>query len=265
MRWLKRIFVGLIVVVAMVAGVFAIYVWRSVPTDNAQYAVKAPLGETTITVDTDGIPTIEAQTERDLSFAVGFMHARDRLWQLEMNRRIGRGELAEILGPKALETDKFLRTLGVHRAAKAQFDGFTPEAKVLLQAYADGVNAYVRDAMGVRPPEFVILGVQPGLWEPVDTVAWGIMMAYDLGGNWGNELLRLQMAARMPVSRIDELMPPQPGDKLPPHSDYAALYKSIDAVPTTERKTASVDASIPLMFLSAGIEGIGSKIGRAHV
>ncbi len=259
MRWLKRIVLGLIAAVAIVAGVLAIYVWRSVPTDNAQYAIKAPLGETTITLDMAGIPTIEAKSERDLSFAVGFMHARDRLWQLEMNRRIGRGELAEILGPKALETDKFLRTLGVHRAAKAQLDGFPAEAKVLLQAYADGVNAYVRDAMTARPPEFVILGVQPGLWEPVDTVAWGIMMAYDLGGNWGNELLRLQMAARMPASRIDELMPPQRGDTLPKHGDYASLYKAIGVIPIAETKTASVDPSTDLTFLSAGIEGIGSN------
>ncbi len=292
----------------MVAGVAAVYVWRSVPTDNAHYVIKAPLGETTITLDAEGIPTIEAKSERDLSFAVGFMHARDRLWQLEMNRRIGRGELAEILGPKALETDKFLRTLGVHRAAKAQLDGFPSEAKALLQAYADGVNSYVRDAMTARPPEFVILGAQPGLWEPVDTVAWGIIMAYDLGGNWGNELLRLQMAARMPVSRIDELLPPQPGDKLPVHGDYAALYKGLGVLPeklavtpspvarervgvmavATESPSAEDEpistALTPeptgdkrvllsrsagegtkpkpvddLMFLSAGIEGIGSN------
>ena len=257
--WLRRISLGLIAVVAIVAVVLAIYVWRSVPTDNAQYAIKVPLGETTITLDAEGIPTIEAKSERDLSFAVGFMHARDRLWQLEMNRRIGRGELAEILGPKALETDKFLRTLGVHRAAKAQFDAFPAEAKVLLQAYADGVNTYVRDAMSARPPEFVILGIQPGLWEPVDTVAWAIIMAYDLGGNWSNELLRLQMAARMPVSRIDELLPPQPGDKLPAHGDYAALYTSMGVMPNAETRTVSVDPSTELTFLSASVEGIGSN------
>ena len=168
--WLRKIGVGLAAVLTIVAAGLALYAWQSVPADDAQYAIKAPLGETTITLDANGIPTIEAKSERDLSFAVGFMHARDRLWQLEMNRRIGRGELAEILGPKALETDKFLRTLGVHRAAKAQLDSFPAEAKALLQAHADGVNAYVRDAMTVRPPEFVILGVQPGLWEPGDTL-----------------------------------------------------------------------------------------------
>ncbi len=259
MCWLKRMSLGLVAVVALVAGAFAIYAWRSVPMDNAQYDVKVSLGETKIALDLDGIPAIEAKSERDLSFAVGFMHARDRLWQLEMNRRIGRGELAEILGPKALETDKFLRTLGVHRAAQAQFEGFPPEAKAFLRAYADGVNAYVRDAMTVRPPEFIMLGVQPGRWEPADTVAWGIIMAYDLGGNWSNELLRLQMAARMPVSRIDQLLPAQPGDSLPAHADYAELYKSLDALPSKEARAASGDSSLEQMFLSAGTEGIGSN------
>jgi len=255
LRWLKRILLavlGVLVLIALGAGVYA---WRSVPADSAQHTVDAKLGDTTITIDGDGIPTISAKSERDLAFAVGFMHARDRLWQLEMHRRIGRGELAEILGPKALDTDRFIRTLGVHRAAQAQLAGLPAPAREALQAYADGVNRYVRDAMTVRPPEFVILGVQPGTWEPADTVAWAIMMAYDLGGNWSNELLRLQMAARMPVSRIDELLPPQPGDALPAHGDYVALYKSLAVLPPRPVKTASADP----LFLAAGIEGIGSN------
>ncbi len=144
----------------------------------------------------------------------------------------------------------------MHRAARAQLERLPPEFRALLQAYADGVNSYVRDAMTVRPPEFVILGVQPGVWEPVDTVAWGAMMAYDLSGNWGNELLRLQLAARMPFSRIDELLPPQPGDKLPPHGDYATLYRSLDALKPSAIATAAADN---LLFLSAGTEGIGSN------
>jgi penicillin G amidase len=241
-HWVKRIFLGLLAVMAVVAGAVGIYVWRSLPADSAQYAVASKIGETTINIDRDGIPTIDAKSERDLAFAVGFMHARDRLWQLEMHRRIGRGELAEILGPKALDTDKFLRTLGIHRAARAQLANVPPEFQTVLQAYADGVNSYVTEAMTVRPPEFVILGVQPGTWEPVDTVAWGVMMAYDLSGNWGNELLRLQMTARMPVSRIDELLPPQPGGKLPAHADYGAMYKALGVLP--EKLAASSTPSL---------------------
>ena len=264
MRWLKRILLCLVGLVALIGGGVGIYAWRSVPTDNATYDLSAAagkFGDATIRIDSDGIPTVEAKSERDLSFAVGFMHARDRLWQLEMHRRIGRGELAEILGPKALDTDRFLRTLGVHRAARAQLERLPAETRDLLQAYADGVNSYVREAMAVRPPEFVVLGVQPGTWEPVDTLAWAIMMAYDLGGNWTNELLRLQMAAKMSVSRIDELLPAQPGDKLPPHADYAAMYKAMGLlkapVAVVERTEPTVaDATT---WLSAGIEGIGSN------
>lgn len=256
MRWLKRIVLGLIALITVVAIAVGIYAWRSLPANNAQFTVAAPLGETTITLDDNGIPTIDAKSERDLAFAVGFMHARDRLWQLEMHRRIARGELAEILGSKALDTDKFLRTLGVHRAARAQLERMPPEARALLQAYADGVNSYVLETMKVRPPEFVILGAQPSAWEPVDTVAWAVMMAYDLSGNWGNELLRLQLAARLPVSRIDELLPPQPGDALPPHGDYAALYKSFDALKPSTVATAATDN---LLFLSQGTEGVGSN------
>lgn len=244
----------------MVAVTAGVYVWRSVPVDTAQYALpNSALGETVISIDSDGIPTIEAKSEQDLAFAVGFMHARDRLWQLEMHRRISRGELAEILGPKALDTDKFLRTLGVHRAARAQLDGLPSNVRQLLQAYADGVNSYVRNAMPVRPPEFMILGTHPGTWEPADTVAWGIMMAYDLSGNWNNELLRLQLAAKMPVSRIDELLPPQPGDKLPPHGDYAALYRTLGILKTSTAPIAAAQTTDNLLFLSAGTEGIGSN------
>ncbi len=276
MRWLKRIVLGLIGVALLAVSAMAVYAWRSVPDNNAQYVVRQRIGETAIAIDSDGIPSIEAKSERDLAFAVGFMHARDRLWQLEMNRRVGRGELAEILGPKALDTDRFLRTLGVHRAARAQLERLPAATRDVLQAYADGVNSYVREAMAVRPPEFVILGVQPGPWEPADTLAWAIMMAYDLGGNWSNELLRLQLAARMPVARIDELLPAQPGDKLPPHADYGALYKTLGLLPSKPVAADTGEPSSPLLapacggggctasaqtaeWLAAGTEGIGSN------
>jgi penicillin G amidase len=237
-----------------------VYAWRSVPNDNMTHVVNAKIGETTITLDSNGIPTIDAKSERDLAFAVGFMHARDRLWQLEMHRRVGRGQLAEVLGPKALDTDKFLRTLGIHKSAAAQLAAFPDEDKALLQAYADGVNSYVRDSMSVRPPEFVILGVQPGQWEPVDTVAWTLMMAWDLGGNWGTELLRLQLAAKMPLSRINQIVAPQVGDALVKHSDYTQLYKTLDAYPTKTVSAVNADTTVAeLMYLSDGVEAIGSN------
>jgi penicillin G amidase len=257
MKIVKRIALVLIALIAVAVGAIAIYGFRSVPSDNANHRVTSAIENVNVSLDSVGIPTIEAKSERDLYFAVGFMHARDRLWQLEVNRRVGRGQLAEIFGPKALDTDKFLRTLGVHRAAKKQLDNLPKEIQGFLQAYADGVNSYVREAMSVRPPEFVILGVQPGVWEPVDSVAWSLMMAYDLSGNWGNELLRFQLASKLPKARIDELMPVQPGDKPLVVGDYVALYKSLGIAADTKQTAA-------LFPLAGGIEGIGSNNWVVH-
>jgi penicillin G amidase len=257
MKIVKSIVVALVGLIALLALGVAIYAYRSVPSNNAKHQVSMPLGNVSIALDDTGIPSIEAKSERDLYFAVGFMHARDRLWQLEINRRVGRGQLAEVLGPKALDTDKFLRALGVHRAAKQQLANLPKDIQDFLQAYADGVNSYVRDAMSVRPPEFVILGVQPGAWEAVDSVAWLNMMAYDLSGNWGNELLRFQLASKLSIERINELLPVQPGDKPLVTADYVAFYKSLGVAQETKQTAA-------LFPFAGGIEGIGSNNWVVH-
>ncbi len=257
MKWIRRI--ALLLGIPAIGGAVAlgIYIDRSIPSDRANHRLSVPLAEVGVTFDRVGIPLIEAKSERDLYFAIGFMHARDRLWQLEVNRRVGRGELAELFGAKALDTDKFLRTLGIHRAAKRQFENLPPETQLHLQRYADGVNAYVGEIMSVRPPEFVIVGVQPGRWEPVDSVAWMLMMAYDLSGNWGTELLRFQLASTLPVERIAELLPVQRGDRPLPTSDYVSLYKSLGV-------TAELRTSLLRLPQAGGIEGVGSNNWVVH-
>jgi penicillin G amidase len=256
-KTIKRVSIAALLLLLSAVAVVAIYIYRSVPDKNAAHHVAAPIEPINIALDATGIALIEAKSERDLYFAVGFMHARDRLWQLEVNRRVVRGELAEMFGAKALDTDKFLRTLGVRRAAEKQFDNLPKEIQAHLQAYADGVNAYVRDTMSVRPPEFVILGIQPGLWEPSDSVGWSLMMAYDLSGNWGNELLRFQLASKLSLDRINELLPVQPGDKPLVTMDYVALYRSL-GVAQSEAQTAQ------LFPLAGGMEGMGSNNWVVH-
>jgi penicillin G amidase len=246
---------GLLLLAAAI--IVAVYIYRSIPTKSAEHRVSATLDTVNVNLDEVGIPLIEAKSERDLYFAVGFMHARDRLWQLEVNRRVVRGELAEMFGAKALDTDKFLRTLGVKLAAKKQFENLPKDIQAHLQAYADGVNSYVRDTMSVRPPEFVILGIQPGIWEPADSVGWSLMMAYDLSGNWGNELLRLQLASKLPLARVNDLLPVQPGDKPLATMDYVALYQSL-GLAQNEKQTAA------LFPFAGGIEGMGSNNWVVH-
>jgi len=194
------------------AGAAGLYAWRASPASEGTLQLAGANGEIRILRDAHGIPTIRAGSVRDVMFGLGVAHAQDRLWQLETHRRIGAGRLAEAFGEGALETDRFLRALGVRRAAQAQWDATQGESREVLQAYAAGVNAVMRQALKARPPEFLILGLQPEEWTPVDSLAWAIMMAWDMGGNWNSELQRMRLALKFPVQRVDELMPPYPGE-----------------------------------------------------
>ncbi|HEX7438953.1 MAG TPA: penicillin acylase family protein, partial [Caldimonas sp.] len=190
-------------------------------------------------------------------FGLGYAHAQDRLWQLETHRRIGSGRLAEGFGAPALETDKFLRALGVKRAAAAQWAKTSPEARSAILAYTAGINAYLKDGMRARPVEFVLLGLEPEPWTPEDSLAWAIMMAWDLGGNWSTELLRMRLALKMPIARIDELIPPYPGEKPLPMADYVALFRDL-------RLDGKLGERALLAAPESGVEGVGSNNWVVH-
>ncbi|MCG3188244.1 MAG: Acyl-homoserine lactone acylase QuiP [Burkholderiaceae bacterium] len=259
MKWLRGAgwLAMALLLLAALAG--SVYTTRAMPTIDGRLDVAGLQQPVRIERDAQGIPTIKAQNQHDLWFALGFVHAQDRLWQLETHRRIGAGRLAEAFGPAALSSDKFLRALGVRRAAAAQWAHVKPEARAVLQAYADGINAVI-GTLRARPPEMVILGVRPQPWEPADSLAWAIMMAYDLGGNWNNELLRLRLSLRLPVQRINELLPPYPGEKPLPSADYAALYRALKLDSATA--TASLDRTLERLMAAAppsGVEGVGSN------
>ena len=203
--------------------------------------------------DAEAVAHIFARSPADAYFAQGFTHAQDRLWQLEMHRRIASGRLAEVLGPNALDTDRFLRTLGVRANAEKIHANLTPDTKVLLQAYADGINAFLRQRRGPLPPEFVITGTpSPELWQPVDSIAWQTMMAWDLGGNWSQELMRMRLAQRLTLAQINEILPPYPGDKVLATRDYTALYRPLAG---TVAQLAAVAAIAP----PSQVEGMGSN------
>jgi len=211
MRLLVRIVVLSAALAALAAAGMVLHLRRSLPVLEGEIAVPGLSGRLEILRDPYGIPHIFAASVEDAQLALGFVHAQDRLWQMEMNRRIGSGRLAEILGPRALEADRFLRTLGVRRAAEANLRRYDKETLALLQAYAAGVNAFL-DSNPVLPPEFWLLRASPEPWTPADTVVWTKMMAWDLGGNWRNELLRLRMSQTLPRPRVEEFFPPYPGE-----------------------------------------------------
>jgi penicillin amidase len=126
----------------------------------------------------------------------------------------------------------------------------------VLQAYAHGVNAVLRDGLRVRPSEFVLLGSRPEPWDPIDSLGWAIMMAWDLSGNWTTELLRMRLALRMPVSRVDQMLPTYPGESPAALADYAALYRQLGL--GAQGSTASW-LDLPAGAPASGIEGVGSN------
>lgn len=252
MLLLRRLAICLLLLVVAVAAAAWWYARQALPQTEGSIGLAGLKTEIRIERDAIGIPTIKAASLEDALFGLGFVHAQDRLWQLETHRRIGSGRLAEAFGEGALDNDKFLRALGVKRAAAAQWAQASPRTRQVLTAYAAGINAYLQQAMKARPPEFVMLGLQPEAWTPEDSLAWIIMMAWDMGSNWSSELLRMRLALRLPVARINELLPPYPGDKPLVTADYAALYR-----------TLNVDARLGRQALAAapdnGVEGIGSN------
>lgn len=130
--------------------------------------------------DSMGIPQAFATTQRDALFAQGYLHATHRLWQMEMFRRVARGRLSELFGEATLETDRFLRTLGMDRAAEAGADLLEPGARALLEGYVAGVNAAISGWEGLLPPEFLLLGARPEPYTLTDLLALEKIMAWDL-------------------------------------------------------------------------------------
>ena len=234
--------------IAAVAGIFAalvlagfyLFLRQSLPQTQGNIRLAGLSSPAEVLRDRYGIPHIFAGSLADASFTLGFVHAQDRLWQMEMNRRIASGRLAEVVGPAALETDRFLRTLGVRRAAEANLRTLDAETRALLEAYAAGVNAFLA-ADPVLPVEFWLTGVRPEPWMPADSIAWVKMMAWDLGGNWRSELLRMRLARTLPLARIHEFLPPYPGDPVPVIAELKELYSSMerDAVRLAENRGQS--------------------------
>ena len=213
---IRRLLIVLLALVGVLAliliGAF-LYVRSGTRTQTAGDLQLAGL-QAPVTVHRDeyGIPQIYAENAHDLFFAQGYIHAQDRLFQMDFQRRVGTGTLSEVLGDSTLKTDKFLRTLGTARAAAHDLTLMDADTLALLSAYADGVNAFINANKDHLPVEFRILGYKPAPWEPLHSVVWGEMMAWNLGGNWENELMNAQLIEKMGAEKAAELMPLYPAE-----------------------------------------------------
>lgn len=160
-----------------------------------------------ILYDSAGIPHIAAATPEDAYFALGFAHAGDRLFQMDLMRRSGAGRLSEIVGPATVGLDSTMRTLGIYALAEETYRRLPADAQRFTEAYAAGVNAFLTTHPGALPPEFIALGYRPEPWRPADCFVWARLMALRLAGNWRTEALRAALAGRLSAAQIDDLWP----------------------------------------------------------
>ncbi|GET41105.1 putative penicillin amidase [Microseira wollei NIES-4236] len=200
-----------------ITGGFAIYtVRRSWPQETGTIKLSGLKDKVEVFRDKWGVPHIYASNQHDLFMAQGYIHAQDRFWQMDFWRHIGSGRLAEMAGYSQVDTDKFLRTLGWARVAQQEFAKSDPNTKAILQAYADGVNAYLRDRQGDSISlEYTVLkqlnpNYQPKPWQPLHTLTWVKAMAWDLSTSLDSEIENAILSKTLTPSQINELFPPYP-------------------------------------------------------
>ena len=207
-RIAKWTVLGLLAAVVIVGGYTWFRVRAALPQAGGTIRVAGPSAAIEVIRDGWGIPHVRASSEHDAAFGLGYVHAQDRLWQMEFQRRLAAGRLSEILGPAALETDRLFRTLGVRRAAVAATGLLPPEARAYLDAYVRGVNAFLTTHSGRGlPVEYAILQVTPEPYTAEDAVAWSKVMALSLSTNYRDEMLRSRIAGKVGLDGARALMP----------------------------------------------------------
>jgi len=206
-RWWAR-FAGVMAGLAVgLAILVSALVWRVLPPTNSTLALPGLSAPVQIIFDQNGIPFIRAASPVDAAEALGYVHARDRMFQMDLMRRAAGGSLAQLFGAAALDNDEEMRRLGMRRSAEADVTDLSPGARAELQAYANGVNAWISQRGRFAAPEFILLG-RPAPWTIPDSLLWGKMMGLWLSGNWRLELERLALSAQQPRNKIDALWPP---------------------------------------------------------
>jgi penicillin G amidase len=238
---------GLCLFIALVLGGGFLWLRSSLPETDGTLILTGLQAPVTISRDRDGIPHIRAETDNDAYFALGFVHAQDRLWQMEATRRVGQGRLAEIVGKVGLPSDRFSRVLGYEQLAKTALAQLSPDARAAVDAYTAGINAWLQSHSGALPPEFLALRFTPEPWRAEDCLLWGKLMATRLS-NWPMLSLRLRLATSLGPDELTDLFPPYPGNA-PITVDDAELkpgQKRASLDDSDTRITAHYAAPLPL-------------------
>jgi penicillin amidase len=166
---------------------------RRLPKIDGNVYVSGLKEEVKVIRDRWGVPHIYAANGDDALFAQGYVHAQDRLWQMELNRRVARGKLSEFIGKDGLDTDRVCKTMGYERVAKKDWELFGPEEHRIIFSYCAGINAFIKDNKDNLPVEFSLLGIVPEMWEPIDVLSFSRLLIALLSWGWYDEIIRAKI------------------------------------------------------------------------
>lgn len=256
-RWLRLAIFWLgLPVLALAAAI-----WITLPDENERLSLPGLSAPVTITMDNAGVPRIQAATETDAAMAMGWLHARDRMFQMELMRRTGQGRLSELLGEGGLRLDRFMRTVALGDRAEADLPGLSLATRTLLEAYAAGVNARIAQRGRFIAPEFLWFGT-PEPWRPADSLIWGKLMGLWLSGNWRTEIERADWLQRIGARRLWELVAPDATSGEPDRQAAAlpGLGSLLAALPQFPREIPHPDSASNAWALDAARSGTGGAL-----
>ncbi len=238
---MRALVITLSVILAVVLiGVVAFQVFFRLPLPAYSGTLQVDGLKAPVEVRTDdhGIPHIFAQSNEDLFFAQGFITARERMFEMDLTRLAGRGELSTLFGDRMIETDKYFKTLGFYRAAEAEYTNISPDTRTAVDSYTRGVNAYI-NSVKYLPSEYTILGGKPQAWKPADSMVGGLLMSYRLNSPRGVKPVLYQIYQKAGPDMLKKLLPYIP--------EGAPYISSIDGDVPGYAQTAlpDIDAAAP--------------------
>ena len=209
-RLALTIFLTFLIIVVIASVMFNRALKKSLPEYEGEIYVQSIRDNIDIYRDSAAVPYIVAQNDEDAAYGLGYLHAQERLFQMDMMRRTAEGRLSEVFGTKTLPFDEMFLTVGIKRFAYENISKLNPETLKLLKAYSNGVNEYIKEYQGKYPVEFDVLGYEPYEWKPVHSLMVIRMMAWSLNLSWWSDFAFIKMVKALGEEKVKEIYPDFP-------------------------------------------------------
>ena len=211
-RNILGILILLIIVLVTIGLLFNNLTKKSFYEESGEISVNGISNRVNLYKSELGVSHIFAENEEDMYFSLGYIHAQDRLWQMDLGRRVAEGRLAEIMGEELLDYDILFRTIGIDRTVLRQYDKLSSKSKSILEAYSRGVNSFIDDNSSNLPLEFDILDYKPDTWKPEHSLELVKLMGWELNLSWYTDLMFAEIVKKFGFEKAKDFFPDYPED-----------------------------------------------------